>query len=104
MDINFYPLNKVHEFMNKLGYEPGYAYDDLVFSNDAVFIVQFDKNDNKNLGIYLNKDCINSEADRIKKEFKEVAKQDKIKVSYNGTFSLQANPKTEEIDILFSDK
>jgi hypothetical protein len=102
MSISFKPLNKVHELMNNIGYEPGYAYDDLVFSNDAVFIVQFDPATEKKLKLFINMDCEETEEKRIRSNFTNNAEQMGIKVFYSGTYSLEEKAETKEIDILFN--
>ena len=101
MSIIFRPLNTIHELMNQIGYEPGYVYDDLVFSNDAVFIIQFDKNSPGKVDLFINRDCIKSESDRIKEVFTIKALQKNIEVSYKGLFQLSSKEDTEEIDIAF---
>lgn len=102
MSVQFRPLNKVHQFMNEIGYEPGYAYDDLVFSNDAVFIVQFSDEKEQTLKLFINQDCIESESDRIKTQYKARAEAEKFNVQYSGSFSLVEQEKTKEIDIHFN--
>lgn len=102
MSIQFRPLNKVHQFMNEIGYEPGYAYDDLVFSNDAIFIVQFSDQNTQELKLFINKDCIESESDRIKTQFTARADAEKFAVNFSGNFSLIEKEDTKEIDILFN--
>lgn len=102
MSIEFRPLNKVHQFMNEIGYEPGYAYDDLVFSNDAIFIIQFSDTNPKDLKLFINKDCIDSESDRIKTQFKVRAQEEKFLVNYSGNFSLEQKEESKEIQINFN--
>jgi hypothetical protein len=101
MAIIFRPLNTVHEIMNKIGFEPGYAYDDLVFSNDAIFIVQFGKTD-KQMGLHINEDCDAPVAEGIKKGFISFAKAKGITVTYSGTFKLNQKEGSEQIDIEFN--
>lgn len=102
MSIQFRPLNKVHQFMNEIGYEPGYAYDDLVFSNDAVFIIQFADEKVDSLKLFINQDCIETEADRIKTQYRARAAAEKFSVEYKGTYTLDQQEGTEEIQINFS--
>ncbi len=88
--------------MAQVGYEPGYAYDDLVFSNDAVFIVQFDAEDENKLKLFINKDCIESEFDRLKTELNKKAQQKNMEMLYSGKFELKAKEDSEEIEIAFN--
>lgn len=102
MTIQFRPLNKIHQFMNEIGYEPGYAYDDLVFSNDAIFIVQFCDDNPERLKLYINKDCIDTEAERIKTQYTARAKAGDYSIEFSGTFSLEQKEDSEEIQINFN--
>jgi hypothetical protein len=100
--MKFRPLNAVHELMNKTGYEPAYAYDDLVFSTDAIFIVQFDDKNPSLLTLFINKDCIESERDRIKTIFTSHANDKNLTVKFDGSFELCESKQNESFDIVFS--
>jgi hypothetical protein len=102
MSIVFRPLNKVHEIMADVGYEPGYAYDDLVFSNDAVFIIQFDNEDESKLKLFINNDCIETEYTRLKTELNKKALQKEFNLIYSGKFTLSSKEESEEIEIAFN--
>jgi hypothetical protein len=104
MSINFYPLNDVHEIMNQMGFEPGYAYDDLIFSDNAIFIVQFNKSKKGEVMLHINKDCIESVESKIRKTFPEVAKKKGISVVQGIAFSMEQKEDTEEIELVFNPK
>jgi hypothetical protein len=102
MPLTLRPLNAVHKLMNEMGFDPGYAYDDLVFSNDAVFIVQFDSETDGKLKLFINQDCEISTATNIKKELLSCAVKQGIIVRYCGTFKLNFKEETELIEIKFN--
>lgn len=101
MKIPFRPLNKVHEIIKKIGYEPGYAYDDLVFSNDAVFLVQFGKEDERHLKLFINKDCEQAEMKRIIENLVSLAISIDLTANCAGMFYLEEKKETGEIKIVF---
>lgn len=97
-----YPLTDVHAAMGAIGYEPGYAYDDLIFSNDAIFIVQFNKKNLKELILFTNQDLIKSEEERIRSKFPEAAKKKGFKIVQGASFSMKQKEETEEIELVFN--
>lgn len=101
MSINFRPLNDVTHMMEHVGFEVGYAYDDLVFSENAVFIVQFGDSETKELKLFLNVDCEKKEVQRIEKGMKVVASDKGYVVIPSGTFELSQKDGADEIDIRF---
>ena len=100
MNIPFRPLIKVHELMYQIGYEPGYAYDDLVFSNDAVFLLQFGVEEHYALKLFVNKDCEKVEMQRIINKIMHEHNKELV-VNYAGMFSLQYKKGSGKIEILF---
>lgn len=101
MEIPFRPLNLVHELMSQIGYEPGYAYDDLVFSNDGVFIVQFGENARRDMKLFINKECDIDESERISLGLNNCSIKKDVIVNYAGMFALNSIAETEEIQITF---
>jgi hypothetical protein len=101
MALKFMPLNKVSMMMQEVGFEPGYAYDDLVFSNDAVFLIQFDLVDKNKLLLYFNEDCEQNTARKLEIGLiKAAAKQD-FNLVMSGSFSIFQEDGSEEITIRF---
>jgi len=88
--------------MNEIGFEPGYAYDDLVFSNDAVFIVQFDSESENKMKLFINEDCEKDVSNSIRTGFINLAEKEGIEVIYNGTYHLNAKDEKEQIEIVFN--
>lgn len=102
MEANVYPLTDVHEAMAVIGYEPSYAYDDIVFSNDAIFILQFNKQNVKELTLVTNIDLEKKEEDRIRTNFPEAAKKKGFKVIQGKSFIMKQKEETEEIELAFT--
>ncbi|NJM17105.1 MAG: hypothetical protein HC896_18520 [Bacteroidales bacterium] len=87
--------------MQSIGYETGYAYDDLVISDNAVFILQFGNVKVSDLSLFINRDCWSSEAKRIAEGLIEHAEAQGLSVSNEGTFTLSQQEGTEKIELVF---
>jgi len=101
MGLKFMPLNKVSTIMQEVGFEPGYAYDDLVFANDAVFLIQFDAVDNSKLLLYFNEDCEQNVARKLEIGLINAAVKENFKLVLSGHFSLYQEEGSEEITVKF---
>jgi hypothetical protein len=102
MGLKFMPLNKVSSMMQEVGFEPGYAYDDLVFSNDAVFLIQFDAIDPNKLILFFNEDCNQDIAQKLEAGLIKAAAKEKFKIDLAGKFSLFQEENSEEITVKFT--
>ncbi len=101
-EVQFYELEKVR-FITKdaCGLDIAYAYEDLVFSEHGLFIIQFSKDGGNILDCWFNKDCI--ELNRINM-FNSLAKSatlNGMEMSYKGKFEMTQKEGKEEIDIKF---
>jgi hypothetical protein len=101
MVLKFRPLNKVSSVMQHVGFEPGYAYDDLVFSDNAVFLIQFHSRDATRLILYFNEDCNKNVAMQLESGLKEAAHKEGFSIDTKGTFSLSQEQGDEDINIRF---
>jgi len=101
MGLKFRPLNKVSSIMQTVGFEPGYAYDDLVFSDDAIFLIQFDSTDNQKLLLHFNEDCDQNIARNLEAGLISAAEKEKFSMTTAGHFSLFQKDGSEEITIKF---
>jgi hypothetical protein len=101
MALKFRPLNKVSSVMQHVGFEPGYAYDDLVFSDNAVFLIQFHSRDDARLILYFNEECDKKVAIQLKSGLKEAAQKEGFSIDLKGTFSLSQEQGVEDINIRF---
>lgn len=100
--MEFKPLGKVSALMQKVGFETGYAYDDLVFADNAVFIIQMDKSDASRLMLFINHECEKTEAMRIENKLIQFSGSYGFKTIENkGLFSMAQKEGSEEIDLKF---
>ncbi len=99
MNTNVRPFDKVKDIINKTGLDISYYYDDLIFSDHSLFIIQFHDKDPEILKLFFNKDC---EFDK-KIKFKDILCKESEKLGFlmldEGTFYITENPENREISI-----
>ena len=78
-----------------------YAYDDLVFSEHGLFIIQFLDKDGAELACWFNQDCIEQNKVAIFNSLAKTATLNSSNISYKGKFQMQQKESSEEIDIKF---
>lgn len=88
MTIPYRPLGKVSNIVQATGLEMSYAYDDLIFSDNSVFILQFDDILQNRLHLYFNIDCDKKEAVKLEQELRNASKIEGFTIDNNGLFSL----------------
>lgn len=103
MTVPYRALGRVRNIFQATGLEISYAYDDLMFSDNSVFIVRFDENVENMLHLYFNEDCEKSEAERIEQIFMKASKNEGFSIGIKGLFSLQQSDGSEEISIKFKE-
>ena len=101
MSIQFRPLGKVREMIQSLGLDISYAYDDLVFADHSLFIIQFDDKKANLLKLFFNIDCEAQELKRIEKLLGAEAQLAGLIIEKKGTFSLQQKVEAEELELTF---
>jgi hypothetical protein len=67
MNTTLRPLGKLREIVLATGLDISYAYDDLIFSENSVFILQFDEEVENRILLYFNYDCYPKEAKILRK-------------------------------------
>jgi len=98
--MKFRNLEAAHYIIKEAtGLDISYAYDDLVFPEHTVFIIQFDDTNDKNLLCYFRTDCTPNEKSKIYTELDRFATADKFTMDNMGTFEIVQ--KDEEIEIHF---
>lgn len=102
MSIQFRPLGKVREMVQSIGFDVSYAYDDLVFSDHSLFVIQFDDKRSNVLKLYINVDCIMQESKRVEKLLGAEAQLAGLIIEKMGTFSLSQKEGTEELEVKFN--
>lgn len=101
-EIEFYELEKVR-FITKdaCGLDIAYAYEDLVFAEHGLFIIQFPNEGGKVLNCWFNKDCIELNRVNMFNSLAKSATLNGLEISYNGKFEMIQKDGLEEIDIKF---
>lgn len=102
MNSVYRPLGKLSNIINATSLEMVYAYDDLVFSDHAVFIFRFDASDPNLLFLYFNKDCEQETVFTYEKQLREKAEMEGFKICSVGVFQLQQIEGKEEVQIIFN--
>jgi hypothetical protein len=98
-------LEKVKSLIfESTGLDLGYAYDDLVFSEHGIFIIQFDAQNSRKLYCYFNSDCYDVERDRMLGNLVEKAGTMQFDFSFRGSFSMKQLAENQEIEIVFNTK
>jgi len=101
MTIIYRPLGRVSNIIQATGLEMSYAYDDLVFADNSVFLIRFDEKLENSIHLFFNTDCIETEKVRLEKLLRDAAKVEKFKIASVGLFSLKQLDEKEELEIEF---
>jgi hypothetical protein len=101
MTITFRPLGKVRDIFQATGLDINYAYDDLVFSENSVFIIRFDIVKSEGLHLYFNVDCDEGESKRIKKCICDACKTSEFEILGFGQFTVKQIDGKEELELKF---
>jgi len=101
--IEFYELEKV-KFIVKdaCGIDIAYAYEDLVFSEHGLFIIQFQPN-SKELGCWFNKECIETSKVTMFNSLAKSCTLNGMELKYKGKFEMSQKDGKDEIDIQFKE-
>lgn len=78
-----------------------YAYDDLVFAEHGIFIIQFDDLNPKQLFCHFNKDCYKEDRQSMLQNLVKVAHSFGFKLEMQGLFELGQAKDKDEIEIMF---
>lgn len=104
IESELYPLEKVRFIIkDACGIEIAYAYDNLVFAEHGLFIVQFLDTTGDNLACWFNSEMQDIHQVKLMDSHIKTASLNKITLSYKGRFKMQQKAGTEEIDIEFVD-
>jgi len=100
----FRPLDKVIELVETTGLEVTYAYEDIVFAEHSVFIIQFDDSKQNNLFLFFNTECEKEKAIDFETALITAASQKGITIENKGWFKLTENEQNQELQIEFIEK
>jgi len=100
-EVQFYELDKVQFIIKEAtDLDVAYAYEDLVFSEHAIFIIQFDNKPNS-LICWFNDECIETERYAIFKSLTSHASANGMKVAYKGKFEMTQKDDEEQLSVKF---
>ncbi|WP_243350142.1 hypothetical protein [Parabacteroides sp. FAFU027] len=100
--IVFYELEKVRFIMkDATGLDIGYAYEDLVFSEHGIFIIQFDGTDADKLLVFFNHECVEAKHQLFLSRLVESGKLNGMKMVYKGKFEMSQVEGEENIQLRF---
>jgi len=103
-ELKLYPLDKVRFILkDACMLDVAYAFDDLVFAEHGLFIIQFADKSGQQLNCWFNIEIIETEEIRLFDSLAKTASLNDTKLTYKGHFSLKQRNKSEKIDIEFVD-
>jgi len=100
-EVQFYELDKVRFIIKEAtDLDVAYAYEDLVFSEHAIFIIQFDKKPNL-LICWFNFFFSSRRRHTIFKSLTSHATANGMKIAYKGKFEMTQKEGEEQLSIKF---
>ena len=100
-EVQFYELDKVRFIIKEAtDLDVAYAYEDLVFSEHAIFIIQFDIKPNS-LICWFNEECVETERHSIFKSLTSHSTANGMKIAYKGKFEMTQKDGEEQLSIKF---
>lgn len=101
MNTRIRPFDIAKDIINLCGLDISYFYDDLIFSDHSLFILQFDDENPERMKLYFNRDCEIDKKIKLKDNLYKEAKKRGINLMDEGNFHLKENPETKEITIYY---
>jgi hypothetical protein len=101
MDVIFRPLGKVREIVQWTGLDISYAYDDLVFGDHSLFIIQFDDTRERHLKLYFNVDCARPESFKLEQQLLAASQAEGFVMTCSGSFAVNQEEGQESINLKF---
>lgn len=101
--MNYRDLEAVRQILlDATGLEVAYAYDDLVFPEETVFIIKYDDKNVNNLFCYFHQDFELEARGNVMDVLMEKAGERKVTITYAGDYILKENEAYEgATDIVF---
>ena len=100
-EVNFRPMYLVERLLAETGYKVTYAFDDLVFIEHTLMLIQFSAANEQELFLFINKDLDDSLGHEIQEKLSARAKTHDITLDYRGTFSAEQKTGCEEVELTF---
>lgn len=102
-EVVYYQLEKVRFIIkDATELDIAYAYDDLVFSEHGLFIIQFNKKSEDVLSCWFNKDCEDDARFKLFKSLTSTAKLNNLKINYSGKFEMIQKEGEDQISLKFT--
>jgi len=99
-----YELEKVRFIIkDACGIDVAYAYDDLVFAEHGLFIVQYLDKESTQFACWFNAEMYEKEEIKIFDSLAKTATLNNASFTYKGRFCMKQKVGTDEIDIEFVD-
>lgn len=99
--IPFRPLEKVLNIIqSSFGLDIMYAYDDLVFAEHGIFLIQFDDSNENNLNCYLNQDFDLENYQDPMKAMETESKTHGFSLIIKGRFSMEQSGEDVKINLM----
>lgn len=99
-----YELEKVRFIIkDACGLDVAYAYDDLVFAEHGLFIIQFADKAGSQLGCWFNNEILETEEINIFDSLAKTASLNNAAITYKGRFRMKQKVSSEEIEVEFVD-
>lgn len=99
-----YELEKIRFIIkDACGIDVAYAYDDLVFAEHGLFLIQFLNNESTQLACWFNADVYESEEIKMFDSLVKSGSLNNVNITYKGRFCMKQKVGSHEIDIEFID-
>ncbi len=97
----FRPLHLAEKLLVETGRQMTYAYEDLVFDEHAVTILQLPDSENSPLALYVRKEMEVRNRSKIVKSYIQASERISVPLYYKGVFTLEETPENESINLVF---
>ena len=102
MGVILRPLGEARQIVESIGHEITYFYDDLVFSDNNMYILKFDDEVQKQFHLYFNEDCEKPVATEVEVALRNAAKSIGFKIVTEGMYTISQKEGSEELEISFA--
>lgn len=99
MNTRIRPFDIAKDIISLCGLDISYFYDDLIFSDHSLFIIQFDDENPEIFKLFFNRECVLNKKIKIKDKLYEEAEKRGINMRDEGTFFFTEDMKSLEISI-----
>lgn len=97
-----YPLEKMRFIIkDACNLDITYAYDDLVFAEHGIFLLQFLNTEGTEMACWFNNEVNESDEINMFDSLVRSASLNTCKITFNGHFSMQQKAGSEEIELKF---